>query len=167
MSSTNWDIAFKLAQISIANNIELSKSHTILPKKILILFDMNGTLLYRSKTLLDTRIQHAFVYNQQYYYYRPYAQNLITWLIEEYSHLVNIAFYTSMSYKNAHAGAMYLTANTRTKVYLYDQVCNKSDPLGEISLLYFTLLRLLYFCILIFALPYYISLSLALVHLFT
>lgn len=131
MTNTVWDLACKLVKVAVANNIELSKAHLVPPKKLLLLLDMNGTLLYRSKTRLHARIQHAFVFNQQYYYYRPRAQDLITWLVQECSHLVNVAFYTSMSNQNATAGATYLTANISTKLHIYDQAMNKSDPSGE------------------------------------
>jgi hypothetical protein len=87
------------------------------------------------------------MYNNLYYYYRPHAIQLLQYLVHNYSSRMDIAFYTSMSTKNANAGVDYLSnkiddfklsTSTTTivkqrQLYLYDQSMNKNDPLGEHS----------------------------------
>ena len=102
---------------------------------VLVLADMNGTLVHRSKTRLNCRTEPACEANKTFYYARPGAKDLIQFLLhaarttEEGRRRVVFAFYTSMREANARPIADYLTGGRR--VDIYERKFNKPDPSGE------------------------------------
>jgi hypothetical protein len=94
---------------------------------ILILLDMNGTLLIRHPSkILD--FPPDLFFNDRYYYIRPHVKYFLQWLND--IHFVKLAFYTSMQYKNANAALSSLVGNN-SQIFLYAQEYNKSDPHGD------------------------------------
>lgn len=104
---------------------------------VLVLADMNGTLLHRSKTKLSCRAQPVCEANKTFYYARPGAKDLLAFLLhaarttEEGRRRVVFAFYTSMREENARPIADYLTGGRR--VDIYERKFNKPDPSGSES----------------------------------
>ena len=102
---------------------------------VLVLADMNGTLVHRSKTRLTCKAEPACEANKTFYYARPGAKDLIQFLLhaarttEEGRRRVVFAFYTSMREANARPIADYLTGGRR--VDIYERKFNKADPSGE------------------------------------
>lgn len=89
--------------------------------RILVLLDMNGTCLFRSRTLLASRQPPAFKHNVGrdsttyllHYYMRPNAGDLLTFLLTHPK--VVFAFYTSMKYESALPAVNFLLETARLK----------------------------------------------------
>lgn len=100
--------------------------------KLLILLDLNGTLMYRSVFKLNTAIKfNEAGEDQRFYYYRPGAVEFVSFLIDqlETTDCVDIAFYSSMTGKNATAAATNLDPSRRLHVYARE--FNQRDTSSE------------------------------------
>jgi hypothetical protein len=110
------------------------------PGALLVLLDMNGTLLFRARRELECRradIKHDVFH----YFFRPYAQELVLWLLQHPR--ARVAFYTSMRMSNAlPAVAHLLKAETPLapglehlglEPYVYDREFTAPDPEGQHS----------------------------------
>ncbi|CAM9274870.1 unnamed protein product, partial [Ectocarpus fasciculatus] len=87
---------------------------------LLILLDLNGTLLFRSMDTLPTEKSfYKHRDDQRKYYYRPFAHDFVAYLLEQRhtNDCVQVAFYSSMTGKNATAAAGYLDSTHRMHVY--------------------------------------------------
>jgi hypothetical protein len=107
---------------------------------LLVLLDMNGTLLYRAKHNLHARIpdqaptppriDDAKV--QYWYYVRPGTQKMVRSLAKLRG--VTVAFYTSMQGRNAEPAVKYIAGKNWNKgevpFLLFDRKYNKADPTG-------------------------------------
>ena len=123
-----WELGCQIAELTVRNQCDLTQIQTnFTSSKLLILLDMNGTLLYRSKTALDSKYVHFS--NGSYYFHRPGVRKLLKFLLS-HRHWIDIAFYTSMTTKNATFGAHHLLKDM-DQLYIYDQTMNKKDPEGE------------------------------------
>lgn len=122
-----WELACNFARVAIRTKQDWTEVRSLPSSfRVLLLIDMNGTLLYRSKTPLNGPYVHVF--NNTYYYHRPHVRKFLQWL-QTYRSWIDIAFYTSMTHKNAEMGANHLLKNMKP-IYIYDQAMNKSDPEG-------------------------------------
>ena len=122
-----WEIACSIAEQAIQSNQDITAiSPSLSSTKILLLLDMNGTLIYRSKTALDSTYTHFS--NGAYYFHRPHVDKFLKFLLS-HQHWIDIAFYTSMTTKNAVLGAQNLLKDMN-QIYIYDQPMNKKDPEG-------------------------------------
>jgi len=96
--------------------------------KLLVLLDMNGTIILRSDSKVKSK-QPEFRHNEKYYYIRDYAKSLIMFLLEN-REFIQIAFYTSMRYENAAPCVQSLVDEELYRdIYIYDRKFNKDDPL--------------------------------------
>ena len=104
---------------------------------LLVLCDMNGTLVHRSKTVLPVSAKAAVVENGTHYYARDHAEDLVQFLCDAATpsdparRRVVFAFYTSMREANAQPIARYLTKGKRAD--MYERKFNKDDASGENS----------------------------------
>ena len=123
-----WELACKIAELAVRNKRDLTEiqAPSLTSSKLLLLLDMNGTLIYRSKTALDSTYVHLS--NGTYYFHRPHVDKFLKFL-SSHQHWIDIAFYTSMTTKNAVLGAQYLLKDMNP-IYIYDQPMNKKDPEG-------------------------------------
>ncbi|KAJ8602557.1 hypothetical protein CTAYLR_008353 [Chrysophaeum taylorii] len=94
-------------------------------RQVLVLLDMNGTVLVRSKKRLG-RAPDAKL-NDVNYYLREHASALVDRLLSNVS--VVLAFYTSMRESSARPAITALSGGR--DVELYEREFNKVDPLGE------------------------------------
>ena len=136
-SDSDWDVASELLVSAIKSNISpeklplsriASSSNRQAIQPLLLLLDMNGTLIYRSETkvaLLKSPIKKK-VGGKYYYYFRPHAANLVKYLMGRAG--VQLAFYTSMSLKYAVPAAQHLGGRD---LFLYDHGYNKRDVNSE------------------------------------
>ena len=120
----DWNIAAALLSTFSTEN-KLSKE-----RKLLILLDMNGTLVLRNETRVAGKAADIKV-SKLFYYFRNNANVFIQWLSSR-SSVFNIAFYTSMSSKYA-VPAVNILTNGKNDIYLFDQPFNKKDTEGENS----------------------------------
>ena len=98
--------------------------------KILVLLDMNGTLLCRSPVKIKGRAKtHDCKVLNNFCYIRNGAKELVSWLVTCPS--VDLCFYTSMMKKSAGPLAEYVTGNEFENIHLFDQPFNKKDPDGD------------------------------------
>ena len=104
---------------------------------LLVLCDMNGTLVHRSKAPLPVSAKAAVVENGTHYYARDHAEDLVQFLCDAATpsdparRRVVFAFYTSMREANAQPIARYLTKGKRAD--MYERKFNKDDASGENS----------------------------------
>lgn len=101
--------------------------------RLLILLDLNGTLMYRSAEALRTKVAvHIGKEDRnKYYYFRPAAAGFVSFLIEQLdcSDSIDVAFYSSMTGKNARAAAAQL--DTARRLHVYARNFNKRDLSGD------------------------------------
>jgi len=95
--------------------------------KLLVLVDMNGTLLHRSKLNLGPC---DFKVMDLHCYFRNLAKQFVRWLSSNAD--LDFCFYTSMKKKSASPLADQLMPRGQ-KAHLLDQSFNKRDELGENS----------------------------------
>ena len=95
----DWEWANHLVRLAMQSSVDLTLAHQLVnnssqapsfpsipsssnssntttkmeKKKVLLLLDMNGTLLYRSKVSLKSTIKKGFSHNNLCYYFRPHA----------------------------------------------------------------------------------------------
>lgn len=117
----------------ISNRISISSPKILIhrnlqPPYLLILLDMNGTLMLRSDKKLLVGEHSPLHHNDRFYYFRPHVKELVSWLLN--MKFVDFAFYTSMRRCNANVAVNYILGEENT-AHLYDQSFNKHDPLGE------------------------------------
>ena len=100
-------------------------------RKLLILLDMNGTLLLRTvKTIVERK--HDLKHDGKFYYIRENAVDLIKFLLPMDE--LRIAFYTSMRASNAIPALPYLLdQKNEIFVHVYDRHFNKVDHEGDHS----------------------------------
>jgi len=97
--------------------------------RILVLLDMNGTLLYRAKSELPCGRKPDLDVSGVRYYLREGAKELAVWL--DGHPRVSLAFYTSMQGKNARPAVQLLLGKERgAAVDVYDRPFNVPDPDG-------------------------------------
>jgi hypothetical protein len=97
--------------------------------KLLILVDMNGTLLHRSPTKLGGKKNDCKALSM-YVYFRNFAKVFCNWLAEIQN--IDVCFYTSMKAQSASIIIESLLEKDK-KIHLLDQTYNKRDPDGENS----------------------------------
>lgn len=95
-------------------------------KKLLMLLDMNGTILVRSKRRIGKRPPDATLYDV-HYYLRDKAISFVESLTQNNS--IVFAFYTSMKETSARPATSVLCKGR--SVELYERKFNKFDPEGE------------------------------------
>ncbi|CAM9392793.1 unnamed protein product [Discosporangium mesarthrocarpum] len=97
---------------------------------ILLLLDMNGTLLYRSKSLIEgpSVPPPSLLHGDLFYYFRPWASELVRFALGHPR--VRVAFYTSMRGSNAMPAVQYLTPPGSPVPEVYDRPFNVPDPAG-------------------------------------
>lgn len=105
--------------------------------KLLILLDMNGTLLHRSKTVLGGAARKADLSLGRgkggkgiHYYFRPGARELVRTVCALGDH-VSVGFYTSMQVSNAAPAVAALTGERENASLVYPREFNVKDPRGE------------------------------------
>jgi NLI interacting factor-like phosphatase len=112
------------------NNINMKHS----PKKLLILLDMNGTIIYRSAIPVPiSNRKPDFEFNHKKYYIRENVFCLFNWLADAVDY-IDFALYTSMRRQNAVPCLSYLfkyDSTVKKKIYIYDQPFNKKDYDGD------------------------------------
>ena len=106
---------------------------------LLVLCDMNGTLVHRSKDRLAAAGRPALVANGTHYYARDGAAALVHFLLGQKGDArginpggrrrVVLAFYTSMREQNAKPIAKFLAGGKSVDVY--ERAFNKPDPSGD------------------------------------
>ncbi len=123
------------------NSVENLMNYDSTNKKILVLLDMNGTLLLRSDKRVMARKNNKpidFLFRQrsgkkQYYYLRDGAVELISWLMYQRSlGTLDAAFYTSMRMENAVPVAAHLCAPSLAKfggspLHIYGQYIHRDE----------------------------------------
>ena len=128
-----WELASRsLGQLISQLEIMPSSStpDAILPtRKLLVLLDMNGTLLLRSKEKLVGKVYDVKVLGN-YCYFRNGAREFCRW-IASMSADIDMCFYTSMKAASGVPLATQLVGDS--SIYLFDQAYNKRDPAGEKS----------------------------------
>ena len=97
---------------------------------LLVLIDMNGTLLLREKKCLPGRAPD-FIHAKKYYYMRPGAKDFVKEIIAMPG--IRFAFYTSMLETNAKPAISNLAGRGWEKdgVQLYARDYQKHDPNGK------------------------------------
>jgi hypothetical protein len=104
--------------------------------KMLVLFDMNGTLLVRSKKRGVFGIRDPdLVVDRTYYFVRPGAKELIEQLLT-YHDVIDIGFYTSMKMRNALPAAKFFDKAPNKDTFrpdwnVFDQSYNIFDKEGD------------------------------------
>lgn len=97
-------------------------------RPLLILLDLNGTLLFRSeKTISDALERPHLKVKKRYYYYRPFAKEFVHWLAVQANAVV--AFYTSMTSWYAVPAREWLVDGLDSQFVpdLYEQSWNQRD----------------------------------------
>jgi len=118
----DWENASK-ALGNLISQLSVSVSPT---KKLLILLDMNGTLLLRSKVKLPKRAHECKILGN-FCYFRKSAREFCQWLATVPD--VDLCFYTSMKEESARPLSVQLIGDK--SVFLFDQTYNKRDSDGE------------------------------------
>ena len=125
----------KKAKAPAKAKVERTPDVPLVGNPLLVLCDMNGTLIHRSKTPLPVSAKPAVVANGMYYYARDHAEDLVQFLLDARKsedperRRVVFAFYTSMQESNAMPIVKYLARGQRVDVY--ERKFNKDDPEGE------------------------------------
>eukprot|EP00039_Didymoeca_costata_P001750 m.54800 g.54800 ORF g.54800 m.54800 type:complete len:417 (+) comp10951_c0_seq3:180-1430(+) len=97
--------------------------------KLLVLLDMNGTLLSREKKVVPGR-EPDFRHKGTKYYLRPGAKHLVQQLVALPA--IRVAFNTSMTGGNAKPAIVAIAGQSwHQKVALYDREYQKHDSTGE------------------------------------
>ena len=101
---------------------------------LLVLVDMNGTLVHRAKDAIAGAGKAHVVANGTHYYAREHARDLVDFLLDARTATPErrravLAFYTSMREVNAQPIAKYLCGGRAVDVY--ERSFNKADPTGE------------------------------------
>lgn len=97
-------------------------------RPLLILLDLNGTLLLRSeRTIAGALERPQFKVKKRHYYFRPFAKEFVHWLASQDNAVV--AFYTSMTACYAVPAREWLSQglDSQTMPDMYDQRWNKRD----------------------------------------
>lgn len=106
-------------------------SHSPSPlKKLLVLCDMNRTLLFRANDVIQhtrQRRQPDAFSNRRFYYFREHAHQVVSTLTK--SPQVAFAFYTSMTYRNAFPAAELLAPRSN----IYDREFNTQEADEELQ----------------------------------
>jgi NLI interacting factor-like phosphatase len=98
---------------------------------LLVLLDMNGTLLCRAAEKLGGQAKkHDCRVLKNYCYFRNDAKRLVKWL--EGHPRIDLCFYTSMKKKSAEPLSEHLLGEA-SSIYLFDQEYNKRDMEGRNS----------------------------------
>lgn len=97
--------------------------------RILLLLDLNGTLMYRSMDELqsDKPFSKHPADRRKCLYFRPFAEEFVAYLLEKQKSgdCIDVAFYSSMTMKNASFAAEKLDSSR--KIYVYPRDFNKPD----------------------------------------
>lgn len=116
-----WRRAVALARAAVEVGCDLTmKRH----RQILVLVDMNGTLLVRSKQRLAGR-EPDVSSSGMHYYVREHADALMEWLRNQ--RYVVMAFYTSMRMSSAQPAVDLLCRGAT----IFDREFNQHDPSGD------------------------------------
>jgi hypothetical protein len=129
-----WELASKslehlISQLEITPSSSTAEMIMLPKRKLLVLLDMNGTLLLRSKNKLAGKVHDVKVLGN-YCYFRNGAREFCHWLTSMNAD-IDICFYTSMKAASGVPLATQLVGDS--SIYLFDQTYNKRDPAGENS----------------------------------
>ena len=105
-------------------------SCVVAPRPILVLIDLNGTMLFRAKAKIR-RVACTFDHkvSSRLYYYRPFACEFIRWVSAQQS--LHVSFYTSMTKVYAGPARNWLTQGFDNPLPVYDQRWNLPDETVE------------------------------------
>lgn len=106
---------------------KMLRPSNVVRKKYLVLLDMNGTLLVRTKQRLPR--PHSAILHDIYYYFREDAMEFVEELAS--NPFVTLAFYTSMKASSAKPAVTALCRGASAE--LYPREFNKDDPRGSHS----------------------------------